>query len=279
MRKFRLLMACIIVAGGITSCQKEETKNELPEEVAVQPTKAELEKLFNMGINIDNVTIEDIPSFDGTTTKHFVSGDITIPYDGLDDYAELGALEDGNKQYRTPNIVAPAFRNIRILGYTGGGAALSSKMQTALSWAVANYNALPNTLNFNLTFGTNTAAADIIVYKVNNSSGGASAGFPSSNGRPYRYVRINSGMDSFTTNVNEHVMGHEIGHCVGFRHQDWFNRQSCNYTGPLPAESPAIWIPGTPLSFYEDSIMLACFGPNEDGEFSSSDIQSLNILY
>ncbi|MFL1895210.1 M57 family metalloprotease [Aquimarina sp. 2-A2] len=41
----------------------------------------------------------------------------------------------------------------------------------------------------------------------------------------------------------------------------------------------AIWIPGTPWSAYADSIMLGCFGTGEDGEFTASDRDALNILY
>jgi len=278
MKKLKLIVLCATLVGCISSCQKEEVTSQVSQVVVEKPTKEQLTKLSNMGVNIDDVTIEKIPMIDGTFEKNLVSGDITLPIAALEKFADLESLEDGNKQFRTPNIVSPPNRNIRILGYTGGSFALTSKMQTALGWAVANYNVLPNTLNFTLSYGTNTANADIVVYKVNGGAGG-SAGFPAIDGKPYKWVRINSGTDALSTNVNEHVIGHEIGHCVGFRHQDWYNRQSCNYTGPLPAESPAIWIFGTPFSPNADSIMLACFGNNEDGEFTDTDKDALNILY
>ncbi|WP_299241461.1 M57 family metalloprotease [uncultured Aquimarina sp.] len=278
MKKIKLLALCAIVMAMTYSCQKKEVTEEI-QGITQEPTKEQLDKLLSMGINIDDVSIQEITNLDGKTYKYLVSGDILVPVSDLDSYPELKRLDGGDKQYRDVNIVSPANRDIDILGYTGGSFALTSKMQTALSWAVNNYNALPNTLNFNLTFGTNFGPADIVVYKVNNAGGGGSAGFPNVQGEPYKWVRINSGTDAFTTNVNEHVIGHEIGHCVGLRHQDWYNRQSCGYTGPLPAESPAIWIPGTPISPFADSLMLACFGPNEDGEFTNSDKDALNILY
>ncbi len=280
MKKLRLLALCAVFVGLVSSCNKDEVTSETPqEEVAEKPTKAQLTKLSNMGVNTDEVKIENIPMVDGTFEKHLVSGDITLPIADLEKFADLESLENGNKQFRTSNIVAPQYRNIRILGYTGGSFALTPKMQTALSWAVFNYNILPNTLNFTLTYGTNTAAADIVVYKVNGSAGG-SAGFPYDNGRPYKWVRINSGTDAFSTNVNEHVIGHEIGHCIGFRHQDWYNRQSCGQNvNEGDAGVGAIWIFGTPFLSTEDSIMLACFGANEDGELTDSDKNALNILY
>ncbi|WP_299252528.1 M57 family metalloprotease [uncultured Aquimarina sp.] len=278
MKKIKLLALCAIVLAITFSCQKKEITEEA-QEIVLEPTKEQLNKLLSMGINIDDVSIEEITNLDGKTCKYLVSGDILVLISDLNSYPELKSLDGGDKQYRDVNIVSPANRNINILGYTGGSFALTSKMQTALSWAVNNYNALPNTLNFNLTFGTNFGPADIVVYKVNNAGGGGSAGFPNAQGEPYKWIRINSGTDTFNVNVNEHVIGHEIGHCIGLRHQDWYNRQSCGYTGSLPAEPPAIWIPGTPISSFADSLMLACFGPNEDGEFTDTDKTALNILY
>ncbi len=280
MKKIKLLALCTVIAGFVMSCQKNEVASETPqEEVAAKPTKAQLNKLSNMGVNTDNVKIEKIPMVDGTFEKHLVSGDITIPIADLEKYADLESIENGNKQYRTTNIVAPQYRNIRILGYTGGSFALTPKMQTALSWAVFNYNVLPNTLNFTLTYGTNTAAADIVVYKVDGDAGGQ-AGFPYDSGRPYKWVRINSDTDALSTNVNEHVIGHEIGHCIGFRHQDWYNRQSCGQNASEgDAGVGAIWIAGTPWWSTADSIMLACFGTNEDGELTDTDKDALNSLY
>ncbi|WP_378178017.1 M57 family metalloprotease [Aquimarina sp. SS2-1] len=286
MKNLKLLALCAIISGCFLSCQNEDISDTAIEEVAEQPTQEQLDKLSKMGINTETVTIEEIPLPDGSKVKHLVSEDITIPVKDLKSYPDLVSTDGDNKQYRSDYIVAPPYRNIRILGWTGTGSIydLTPKMQTALAWAVANYNALPNTLNFTLTYGNNQSQADMVVYRVIGGAGG-SAGFPTSAGRPNRYVRINSGLDSntYSFDVVEHVIGHEIGHSVGFRHQDWYNRWSCNYTGPLPAEpsvSPAaIWIPGTPWSPYADSIMLGCFGTGEDGEFTQSDKDALNILY
>ena len=41
----------------------------------------------------------------------------------------------------------------------------------------------------------------------------------------------------------------------------------------------AVHIPGTPTGIDANSIMLACFGSGEDGEFGSYDVTALEYLY
>ncbi|MBW1296515.1 M57 family metalloprotease [Aquimarina litoralis] len=278
MKTIRFSTLCTVILLTVFSCKRKEITEEV-QEIVQEPTKEQLDKLYNMGINIEEVSVQQITMLDGKTDTYLVSGDIMVPMSQLDSYAVLESLENGNKQYRDINIVSSPNRNINILGFTGGSAGLTSKMQTALRWAVNNYNALSNSLNFNLSFGANIGAADIVVFRINEPNGGGSAGFPNFLGEPYPWIRINSGTEAFSTNVNEHIITHEIGHCIGLRHQDWFNRQSCGNVGLVPAEPPAIWIPGTPTSPNADSIMLACFGNSEDGEFTDTDRTALNILY
>ncbi|WP_108866709.1 M57 family metalloprotease [Aquimarina aquimarini] len=278
MKKIKVLALCAIVAGFVTSCQKEDVSNETEQEAVLTPTKDQLSKLHNMGVNTSNVTVEKITFPDGTSENFLVSGDITVPFSGLQKFEELEAVAGGQKQYRTNNLVSSSNRNISVIGYTGSGYALTSKMQTALQWAINNYNALNTSLNFTLSFGASTNA-DMVVYNNGASGGGGSAGFPSG-GRAYKWIQINQGTNSSSTNVVEHVMTHEIGHCIGFRHQDWVSRQSCGQnSNEGQAGVGAVLIPGTPSSQFEDSIMLACFSSGEDGEFSNSDRVAINALY
>lgn len=182
------------------------------------------------------------------------------------------------RQYRTYELVRPKTRTIKILGYTGGDYALTAKMRTALRWAVDNYNAAGMTLNFTYSYGTDIGAADIVVYKVNNGLAGGKAGFPSGFD-PYKWVQIYNGLENYSTNVNEHVISHEIGHCLGLRHTDYATRASCGQSGEAAGYEGAVHIPGTPTGIDWNSLMLACFDSNENGELGTYDKTALQYLY
>jgi hypothetical protein len=82
--------------------------------------------------------------------------------------------------------------------------------------------------------------------------------------------------------VNEHVITHELGHAIGFRHSDYYNRSiSCGSGGDEGAGTyGAIHISGTPTTAtVGGSIMNSCFRSTETGEFTSSDVTALNALY
>ena len=212
---------------------------------------------------------------DGTTeVRYLVDGDISLTKEQLRELSSLDAAME--KQYRTNNLVTK--RNISVIGYTGSGYDLTAKMRTALQWAVNNYNALNTNKTFTLRFAAATNA-DIVVYRnISNNGAGGSAGFPS-NGNPNKFVQIYNGMEGYDTNVNEHVITHEIGHSMGLRHTDWFSRESCGQSGEQAGSTGAIQIPGTPSGFDANSVMLSCFSAGEDGEFGRFDIVALEYLY
>lgn len=289
-----MLMACALtVLFMLNSCAKESpleassTSTDLNVANAVDYTE-ELEEIIapgakdevlrhvnSRGVNTDMVeeVIQNYP--DGTSAKvYMVDGCIAMTREQLN--ATMNQDLDG-RQYSTNNLVSNN-QTITVIGYTGGSNALTSRMRTGLSWAIDNYNALNIGLSFSLSFATSTNA-DIVVYKVNSSGAGGSAGFPSG-GNPYKWVQILSGTNNYSNNVNEHVIGHEIGHCLGLRHTDYFSRQSCGQnTNEGSAGVGANYIPGTPSGYDANSLMLACFNSSEDGEFGFYDVVALEYLY
>jgi hypothetical protein len=234
-----------------------------------------LKHVDDLGVNLDMVQEVEIARPDGSTDRVFqVGGDIELTRTQLQEIRN----EVPGRQYNTNNLVSNN-QTITVIGYNSGSFGLTSKMRTALSWAVANYNALNIGLNFSLSFSGSTSA-DIVVYRqYNNSGAGGSAGFPSG-GNPYKWVQIYAGMENYNTNVNEHVMTHEIGHCLGMRHTDYFSRASCGQnSNEGSAGVGANHVPGTPTGIDWNSIMLACFSSSEDGEFGYYDRVAFEYLY
>jgi hypothetical protein len=246
--------------------------------------KVILELIKKLNIDAGSVKKKLLSNPDGSAEEGIIiGGDIGITNSELLEMSSKLDVMNQNKQYRGPNLVSSANRSIDILGLTGGNQGLSTKAQTALRNAVNNYNRLANsTIRFNLTFNSTQSAidnAEMVVFddSRNNTGSGGRAVFPTSDGRPGKNVRIFN-IENFTTDVNEHVITHEMGHAVGLRHSDWFDRLSCpaNFRG---AESQATLIPGTPSGRDLTSIMQACFPSNSNGEFNSNDVIALETIY
>jgi|SRR5688572_6943456 len=280
MRKFNkatIATAIVSLCAFVLSCTDQEVRPDekvIPDNVIAQ--------FKDLGFDVSDIRlVEDQNPFTGSSGKYnyVLEGDIVITPETFEAMSRSNVHHVGavGEQYRTTNLVSSP-QTITVIGYTGGSNALTSKMQTALQNAVANYNALNMGLSFTLTFSASTNA-DIVVYRVTGSAGG-SAGFPSG-GNPYKWVQIFSQTNNYTTDVNEHVITHEIGHCLGLRHTDYFNRSlSCGTGGNEGSGGVgAIHIPGTPTGFDANSIMLSCFSSSENGEFGSFDIVALETLY
>lgn len=261
-----------------TSCTTDSNE---PNQLAI--TETTLNQFKDLGFDVSDIQVDQsVNPLTGIKEKMYVlEGDIAITEENLHQMVRSELAHEGacGEQYRTTNLVGGLPRTIRVIGYTGGSQALDSKMRTALQWSVDNYNALNTGLTFTLTFGTNYSSYDMVVYKV-SGAGGGSAGFPSG-GNPYKFIQIQAGTSNYDTNVVEHVITHEMGHCLGLRHTDYFNRSlSCGSGGNEGSSGVgAIHIPGTPTGFDANSIMLACFSSSEDGEFGSYDRTALEYLY
>ena len=276
----------------LVSCSDKDKDHQVApsaDKAAADKIPAEvIDQFIKLGFDVSDIKL--IPADDDLEKKsgkknYLLEGDIVITPENLkamlgSDIHHNGAV---NEQYRTTNLVSGSpYRTIRVLGYNYGSNALDAKMTTALKYAIDNYNALYGAsfgFKFSLTFGSNTATSDIVVYKVTGSAGGQS-GFPVG-GNPYKWVQIFSGTSAYSTDVVEHVITHEIGHCLGLRHTDWFNRSlSCGSGGNEgTAGVGAIHIPGTPTGYDGNSVMLSCFSASETGEFGYYDQVALKYLY
>lgn len=281
------LVACMAIAVSlfVSSCSQDTLEPTAPDQSVNDAISATvLAQLEEVGFpdlsDLRMTTADEVldPAYEAG--NFLLEGDIVIRPETLEAMLLSDIQHEGlvKEQYRTTNLVNSP-RTISVIGYTGGGNALDNTMRTALQWAINNYNNINTGLNFTLTFGTNYQPYDIVVYRV-SGGGGGSAGFPSG-GDPYKFVQIQSGTSGFGTNVTEHVITHEIGHCLGMRHTDYFNRSLSCGTGGNEGNGGvgAILVPGTPSGFDANSIMLACFSSTEDGEFGPNDVTALEFLY
>lgn len=233
---------------------------------------------------------------------YLVEGDIYIPA------AQLNALSSGDRlpveeQYSTNNLVSSnGSRVITIYapeegGSTGGrgkkggggGDGYSPAMIAGLDEAISRYNAENLTISFQrVTSATN---ADIVMTRLSKRDEGrgvlGSAGFPTASGDPYGEIKMSGVLESnygLSTNGIATIIAHEMGHCIGFRHTDYFDRSiSCG--GGTSNEGDggvgANHIPGTPTGADlqgNGSYMLACTdGSNRP--FTTADKTALDYLY
>jgi len=265
----------------VSSCQQEDV-DSVSGPIITQEIK---DQFTDLGFDVSDIGLvpakNELTDQDNGTYNYLLEGDIVITPAQLEQMLESDLAHEGanGEQYRTFNLVSSP-QTINVIGYTANNAnGLDSKMQTALQWAVNNFNRLNIGLNFTLTFGSNFSPYDMVIYRV-SGGGGGSAGFPSG-GAPNKFIQIQSGTSNFSTNVVEHVITHEMGHSVGLRHTDYFDRSfSCGSGGNEgSAGVGAVYVPGTPSGIDPNSIMLACFSSSEDGEFGFYDVEALEFLY
>ncbi|MEP6712637.1 MAG: M57 family metalloprotease [Ferruginibacter sp.] len=262
-----------LIAASLYSCKKTSV-DTLQSDGISSETKA---KISALGFGTSNVQKTD--------AGYLVEGDIELTDELLNSTPSQTLLRIAeNEQYRTTNLVTNLPRVIKVK-VTGLGTAFISGTDLAIS----RYNALGLKMTFQrITSGT----ANINIKGFNQGPSGGyitlgSSGFPTSSGNPYSTVKMNTNSQAYGSNPDVNYVGsviqHEIGHCIGMRHTDYYNRAiSCG--GAVSNEGAsnvgAILIPGTPSTATNaaGSWMLACSnGGNRT--FNSNDIVGLNYLY
>jgi len=198
------------------------------------------------------------------------------------DHEDQGDHEDhdddiGFRQYRSTNFINPNIDTICI-----NGASFTGDVSTALDDAILNFTDLNLTFDIIRTTGAVAGCDATITANLWDGLTGQ-AGFPA-NGLPFGTINIGDDIVS-TYGIDEatHVITHEIGHCIGMRHSDYYDRSiSCGGAASNEGQSTmgAVHIPGTPnTAVYDGSVMNACYHDGSTGLWTASDLTALGNMY
>ncbi len=266
-----LAILCISLIG--TSCKRESITS--PQDAV---SSAVLSQIAAQGFSTDNVRKVD--------NGYLVEGDIILTSANLSQQTTSPTLLIANEeQYRTYNLVTrPRTITVSVSGTLTSLAVWSN----AANAAIARYNSLPNHMLTFQRINSGTGDIDLIGFDQGPSGGYitlGSSGFPTASGAPYNQIKMNTNQQAYGSNPNldyvTSVIQHEMGHCIGFRHTDYFNRAlSCggHKSNEQAGSIGAYLIPGTPSGFSAESFMLACSnGGNRD--FNANDKVAMDYLY
>jgi len=284
---FKGLTLSLMIGATMMSCTDEKEVDpvqEVPSQVLAQLSAA--------GFSTDGVYVAEMNNKSG----YVVEGDIFLTAADLDDLSEDIHVPE-TEHYVTYNLVQTSgFRQIKI----AIDPSYSSSAEQAFEDMIDMYN--DENLEISFTRVWSESQADIYISSFSeepNSNGsitaGRAAGFPTSSGDPASGFGLNLRWIELaqpSTAKLRGVMAHEVGHCIGFRHTDYFNRGSCanggnEGSGGIGAEfvpdtdaSSGSWEWNSDKGWHDRvdqrSIMLAC-GPNND--FSSLDSKALDYIY
>ncbi len=269
MKKVKLLPLFALLGGALSlsSCSKKE-------EVAAAPTVISADvtaQIKAMGFGTSDIRKTD--------EGFVVEGDILLTPEMLGASAVQQLLRVGqDEQYRTTNLVGSLPRVLTVSISSSFPAAYA----TAVDEAIRRYNAAG--LRITMRRITSGKADLPVKYSSNLGSGvlGQSGGFPSGGNPAPGFTLVPNVINSSNTNYIATIMAHEMGHCIGMRHTDYYNRAySCGGSTSNEGASTvgAILIPGTPSAADPNSWMLACVGNGVNRPFTSNDLTALNYIY
>ena len=284
MKKLFLMMVALATISIIHfSCQKESALTDNDLEIVPQDV---IDKLVHLGFNPDGIEVVD--------EGYRIERDIIITHDYLANLPERHRVPNA-EQYSTDNLVSTGgSRNITVyMPIAGSGRGKKNGFSQGYSNALNNAIARFNSENLEITFSRSSSSnsADIVFTRLSKRDERrgvlGSAGFPTNGGDPYSQIKM-SGILQSTYGLSENgiatIMAHEMGHCIGFRHTDYFDRSiSC---GGSPVDEGdggvgANHIPGTPTGADlqgNGSWMLSCTdGSNRP--FTNADKTALDYLY
>ena len=276
MKKFNVWVAlALLLSVFFVGCEQEEEPATTLQEVSDEV----LAKLEESGFN---VTDQPPIKFE---KGYIVEGDIFLTYKDIMSAAKTDGFSIDSKQYSTDNLVNTnnGSRNITIFVSPNFNATTNS----GIDLAIQRYN----DENLELTFQrvNSSANADIVISRLNfflelfGVLG--SAGFPTAGGDPFNEISLSGRLTNsgFNTEGIATIVAHEMGHCIGFRHTDYFDRSiSCGGAPDNEGDGGvgANLIPGTPAgaTLAAASWMLAC-SDGGDRPFNPDDQVALDFLY
>ncbi|MBW8684482.1 M57 family metalloprotease [Chitinophaga rhizophila] len=258
---------CALVCSTILfSCKKDQVRQQTPNEISQDV----IAKIKALGFSTHEVRrVED---------GYVVEGDIFLPDHSFDEqHNDRKVVIAKSEQYQTWNIIATSAHRVITVSVTN----LPAAYVTATDEAIARYNAM----GLRISFQRVASGGEIDIINANLGSGvlGQSAGFPDALGNPPSPIRLNAAYIGSNPNQGwmATIIAHEIGHTIGFRHTDYFNRTySCGVGGNEGvAGIGADHIPGTPTAADPNSFMLACIGNGINRPFNTNDQVALRYLY
>ncbi|RTL09591.1 MAG: hypothetical protein EKK62_01380, partial [Acidimicrobiia bacterium] len=233
---------------------------------------------------VDNLRLAGYPASeievreDGTVVA---GGDAVVTLEASREMIGAGEAVDADdiefRHYRSTNLISPSIDRICV-----DGSALTGTASAALDDALANYTDLNLAFDMVRTSGPAVGCDTLITIKLFDGSSGSS-GFPFGL-LPYPTIWLGDDIaPNFGAAVTTHVITHELGHCIGLRHTDYYDRSiSCGGSTADEGDAGlgAIHIPGTPTTATANSsVMNACYNAGNTGQWSAADITALTTLY
>jgi hypothetical protein len=271
---FKTGVVALLGASFLFACTKDKQSSTEKTVAATDVSAAVLKNIKDLGFSTDQVR--------KVGDNYLVEGDIMLTPENLVEASTSPNVRIAEtEQYRTTNIVKNLPRTVTV-----SISNLPTVYATATQNAIARYNALNLTLKFQFV----SSGGQIKIVGFNQGPSGGyitlgSSGFPTRQGNPYSQIQMNTNAQAYGTNPDVNyltsVLQHEMGHCIGFRHTDYFNRAfSCGGSADNEGASNigAILIPGTPSAADAASWMLACSNGG-DRTFNANDKIALNYLY
>jgi hypothetical protein len=184
---------------------------------------------------------------------------------------------DRGKQYSTNYLVSQSRAGNISVSLKG----LTNEWKDITRYAMAQWNAIPGS---KLRFVETTKRKGDITMKMGNLGYNgtlASASFPNRRGKSGSSVTVNTVDYGLSLSEKRFTMVHEMGHCIGFRHTNWFDRNSDGNQTTNDNEGVSSYganhIPGTPTGLDPNSVMNAIV--DSWGGFGHYDEVATSYLY